>query len=125
MNEPNVRPERVLVLRFGVEPKRIEVLQVLARASDDFRSRRGACDVLVDASRVGGLDLTLDVEFLSWIVVHYAQLRSFAIVLDDLDCCTARLRKLEKLSGKTFAIFAAEPEATAWLESRPWPLESV
>ncbi len=120
MDTHELRPDRLLLLRFGVEPQRIQILQVLSRASEELRGRDAPCDVLVDAKWVGGIDLTLDVEFLSWIVVHYAQLRLFAIVVDEIDCCEARVRKLELLSGKTFGIFVAEAEATSWLASKPW-----
>jgi hypothetical protein len=121
MTQLELRPDRLLQLRFGVEPQRAAVFQLLARASGELREREGACDVLVDATWVGGLDLALDIEFLSWIVLHYKQLRFFAIVVNDVEGCTPRLHKLELLSGKTFGIFAAQPVAEQWLAERPWP----
>jgi hypothetical protein len=121
MIQLHLRPDRLLQLRFGVEPQRLEILRLLTRASDELRERDGPTDVLVDATWVGGLDLGLDVDFLSWIVVHYSRLRLFAIVVDDLACCEARLRKLELLSAKTFGVFAAELAAKHWLATQPWP----
>jgi len=93
-------------------------------ASGEIREREGPSDVLVEATWVGKLEASLDTEFLSWIVLHYEHVRLFAVVVED-ECCAARIRRLEWVSGKSFGIFASESSARDWLGSRPWPDELV
>jgi hypothetical protein len=120
MTPTSTQPDRLLQLRFGFEPERDDIFRVLSRASGLLSEREGACDVLVDATLVGKLDTALDIEFLSWIVMHYKQVRLFAIIVADVGCCEARVRKLDLVSGKSFVVFPAEGPAKDWLGSQPW-----
>ncbi len=122
MDIPSViPPDRLLQLRLGVDPRRADIFALMSRASGELRDREGPADVLLDATWAGDVGRDLDVEFLSWIVLHYDRVRMFAIVVDDVAACSDRLRRLAWVSGKAFGVFPNEPAAHDWLRSRPWP----
>lgn len=116
--------DRLLQVRLGFEPSPSDLFMVLQRASGELRSREDATDVLVDATWCGKVAGQLDAEFLSWIVIHYDRLRMFAVVVDDVGACEARVQRLAWVSGKPIAVFAREDAAREWLHGHPWPSEA-